>query len=133
MPQGAEAGALRVIRCLPHRPATMRRGVLTYIYNSYILRLMQFEWDEQKNKLNQAKHGISFEEATVIWDGIGLAWEDMRRDYGESRWLAIGMLSPHGAVVVAYTKRGEKVRIISARPANYKERDRYHAHLEEAS
>jgi uncharacterized protein len=94
---------------------------------------MQFEWNETKNELNRAKHGISFEEATVIWSGFWYAWEDTRRDYGEPRWLAIGQLSQHGAVVVTYTTRGEQIRIISARKANHKEREVYHVHLKEAS
>lgn len=91
-----------------------------------------FEWDGQKNKLNQAKHGLAFEEAMEIWSGVVFVREDTRSEYGEPRWLALGKLSQHGTIMVAYTMRGEDIRIISARPANRTEREVYHAYLKEA-
>ncbi len=52
---------------------------------------MEFEWDENKNKSNQLKHGISFEEATKIFeDEKRVEHQDFRQDYGEDRWKTIG-------------------------------------------
>ncbi len=45
----------------------------------------EFEWDEKKNKTNIEKHGISFETASLIFDGTVLTWLDDRKHYGEIR------------------------------------------------
>ena len=47
-----------------------------------------FEWDEEKNKTNLAKHGINFEEAALIFEGRVFSWTDNRKDYGEARSIA---------------------------------------------
>ncbi len=93
---------------------------------------MRFEWDDRKNELNRAKHGLSFEEATVIWDGFVFTREDGRRDYGETRWLSLGLLSGDVVILVAHTKRRGHVRLISARPASRTERTIYYGSLKEA-
>jgi uncharacterized DUF497 family protein len=97
--------------------------------------MMDFEWDEAKNRSNLAKHGISFEEAREIFDGPMLRWEDSRREYGETRYISVGIVggSPGLVLVVAHTLRGRKFRIISVRKANVGERKRYHAYFEEKS
>ena len=75
-----------------------------------------FTWDERKRKLNLAKHGVDFRDASVIFDGPLIAVEDTREDYGEPRYIALGLL--YGVVVsVAYTERRDEVRIISIRKA----------------
>jgi uncharacterized DUF497 family protein len=53
---------------------------------------MYFEWDEIKNKANIAKHGIDFDEAIGIFRGFVLEKIDNRRDYGERRFTAIGVV-----------------------------------------
>lgn len=53
---------------------------------------MDFEWDEAKNAENQTKHGMSFEEATPIFDGPILTKIDDREEYGEMREISMGML-----------------------------------------
>ena len=86
---------------------------------------MEFEWDENKNKSNQLKHGISFEEATKIFDDEKrIEYQDFRKDYGEDRWKTIGQIL--GVIFsVTYTLRTTLVRLISARRASQKERDSY--------
>ncbi|XZN91478.1 MAG: BrnT family toxin [Microcoleus sp.] len=59
---------------------------------------MQFEWDENKNAQNLKKHGISFEEAQEIFDGIVFNAIDERFDYGEIREISIGVIQ--GVVIV---------------------------------
>lgn len=85
---------------------------------------MQFTWDEKKRRQNLEKHGIDFADAGMIFSHPMLVKRDNRRDYLEERWAALGRLK--GTVVfLAYTLRGENVRIISIRRANKKERDLY--------
>ncbi len=91
---------------------------------------MLFEWDEEKRRANLAKHGLDFEDAGVVFSRPVLIAEDARRDYGETRFKALGMIEDV-VVYVAFTLRGEAVRIISMRPANRKERRAYaQAHQE---
>ena len=86
---------------------------------------MEFEWDENKNKSNQDKHRIDFNDAKDVFkDENSKATKDIRKDYGESRWKIIGKI--YGSIIsVIYTIRDKAVRIISARKASRKERDEY--------
>lgn len=85
---------------------------------------MEFEWDPQKNKTNIEKHGIDFHDAFQVFCRPMLKKIDGREDYGEERWIALGELD--GAVVVmVYTHRSQKTRIISIRRANRHEREIY--------
>lgn len=86
---------------------------------------MEFEWDEDKNRRNIAKHGIGFERAARIFDGPTLDRIDDRRDYGETRTISIGVLEDILILVVVHTDRSGKIRIISARPAKRPERKIY--------
>ncbi|MCC7259508.1 MAG: BrnT family toxin [Alphaproteobacteria bacterium] len=90
-----------------------------------------FEWDEQKDAANQRKHLIGFSEAATIFDRAVLTAEDTRGDYGETRYISVGVadVGEYIVVVVAHTPRGENIRIISARRANRKERGRYDAYV----
>ena len=91
-----------------------------------------FEWDTDKDRANQAKHGISFEEVLPIFDGPALTKIDDRKDYGEVRRLTTGILLPDIVLVVACTNRGGKVQLISARKANRQERQAFYDHLVKA-
>lgn len=91
-----------------------------------------FEWDNAKNAENRRKHGISFEEAALIFDGLVVAWADTRMDYGETRMVSIGLIGALVAVAVVHTDRGGTTRIISARLANRRERRLYDEHCREA-
>jgi uncharacterized DUF497 family protein len=90
---------------------------------------VQFEWDDIKNERNIANHGIDFADVEAVFDNLLLTNLDERFDYGEDRWVSIGMLGP-GYVVVIWTERDAAIiRIISARRANKDERQRYETHL----
>ena len=86
---------------------------------------MKFEWDEEKNRENVGKHGLSFADAREIFEAPMLAAPDTREDYGEDRWVGTGFLR-NFVVVVIYTERGDDViRIISLRKALKHERTRF--------
>jgi uncharacterized DUF497 family protein len=86
----------------------------------------KFEWDEIKAAKNYAMHGVSFETARAVFkDPFALEWLDKREAYGEDRFVIIGMAEGR-ILYVAYTMRGDVVRIISARGAEPYERRRYH-------
>ena len=85
-----------------------------------------FEWDDAKAGQNLANHGVSFETARLAFDDpFAIAREDRRQDYGEDRYILLGMVD-HRLLAVAYAQRGARVRIISARAAEPRERRRYH-------
>ena len=86
---------------------------------------MQFEWDDAKARANGRKHSVSFEEASSIFRGLCIERRDARRDYGEPRYIALGVDSNGVVLKVVYTLRGEAVRIISAWKASRHEREKY--------
>jgi len=74
---------------------------------------MPFEWDLLKASTNEDKHDVSFEEAASVFRGFYLNRTDTRRDYGESRFVALGTDSNGVVLNVVYTLRGDNIRIIS--------------------
>ena len=75
-----------------------------------------FTWDETKRKSNLAKHGIDSRDAPAIFEGPLVTVEDTREDYGEPRYVALGLLE--GVVVsLVYAERNDQVRLISIRKA----------------
>jgi uncharacterized DUF497 family protein len=92
---------------------------------------MRFEWDPAKNKTNRAKHGLSFEEAIELFktDIDYLEIYDEEHSDEEDRFIAVGPIS-RGLVVVSYAAHEDEVlRILSARPATRRERQRYEKHV----
>lgn len=93
----------------------------------------KLEWDENKNRSNVGRHHLSFETAALVFDDPNiLSVLDQRFDYGEERWISIGMAAGLLVLTVAHTARenddGEEIiRIISARKATKAERERYFA------
>lgn len=87
---------------------------------------MENEWDNDKNQSNIARHGISFDEAaTALDDLFSVTIADALHSIEEDRFLTIGF-STHGRLlVVVSTERGDRVRIISARPATPFEKRTY--------
>ena len=85
---------------------------------------MELAWDEVKRRANYAKHGLDFRDAEKAFQGITLTAEDDRQDYGEKRFISIGLLDDM-VVVVVYTERNETIRLISMRKANQRERQAY--------
>ena len=85
-----------------------------------------FEFDPKKNRANVGKHRVDFATAVRIWEDYVFEREDTRRDYGEKRFIALGAVEGR-AMVVVYTWRGARRRLISARKANSDESKIYHA------
>jgi uncharacterized DUF497 family protein len=87
---------------------------------------MELEWDADKAARNLNKHGVSFEDAELIFYDTGrIETHDGREEYGEDRWATIG-LSYSSVLYVVYTVRHEEtIRLISARKANANERKQY--------
>lgn len=89
-----------------------------------------FEWDRRKDSTNKRKHGIDFAEAsTVFGDPLSITVADPDHGADEERFVIIGMSIRRNLLVVVHTVREERVRLISARPANRHEKNNY----EEAS
>ena len=85
---------------------------------------MQIIFGETKEALNQSKHGLSLSEAAKLeWDDA-LIWQDTRRDYGETRMVALGLIGERLYCVV-FVEREDMRRIISIRKANNKEKTLY--------
>jgi uncharacterized protein len=85
-----------------------------------------YEWDDAKAAINLARHGVSFEAARLACeDAFAAVREDLRYDYGEDRFVLLGMAQDR-LLCVAYALRGERIRIISARLAEPQEKQRYH-------
>jgi uncharacterized protein len=88
----------------------------------------RFEWDEAKNRINQKKHGVSFEEAkTVFFDDHALEFYDDTHSEWEARYLLLGLSIKYRMLLVCHCERGagDIIRIISARKATNKERKHY--------
>jgi uncharacterized DUF497 family protein len=87
---------------------------------------LQFEWDVEKAKSNIVKHGISFPNAAKIFANEILEYVDVREDYGELRFIALGRVD-FKIYRVVYTRRADKViRIISAQKAGKYEQEIYY-------
>jgi uncharacterized protein len=85
-----------------------------------------FEWDDKKAAENYAVHGVSFKAARDVFkDPFAIEWLDDREPFGEDRFVIIGMAGDR-LPYVAYTRRGDVIRIISARGAEPYEKRQYH-------
>jgi len=89
---------------------------------------MTFEWDEEKNKCNKKKHGVSFEMAVrVFLDEKRLEkFDEEHSTLDEERYNIIGRVSDMLILFVVATDRNSRVRIISARPAEKEEKEEYY-------
>lgn len=86
---------------------------------------LKFEWDEEKNRVNYEKHGISFETAAYVFrDAYYIEIYDYEHSIDEDRFIAIGMVGE--LLFVVFTERGENIRLISARLATESERRLYY-------
>jgi len=90
--------------------------------------LYYFDWDENKNRINLEKHGITFEEAsTVFFDNRAILFDDPEHSIDEDRFLLLGMSETAKVCIVChcYRESDTVIRIISARQATRKEEQRY--------
>ena len=86
---------------------------------------MEFEWDSEKERLNIENHGIDFETAMLVFnDDDRIEIYDVEHSIDEDRYNTIGMVSD--VLFVVYTERKDRIRLISARLANKKERSIYY-------
>ncbi|MFZ1060538.1 MAG: BrnT family toxin [Candidatus Rokuibacteriota bacterium] len=85
---------------------------------------MEFEWDPRKAAANLRKHGIDFADAgTVLYDEFAITVPEDRAN--EERFVTMGMDALGRVLVVVYTWRGDRARLISARQATKRERREY--------
>ena len=92
------------------------------------MKKISFDWDEQKDKINQQKHGISFEEAeSVFLDDYAVQFWDEEHSQDEERFLLLGLSSKMRILLVVHCFREEDaiIRIISARKATKNESKEY--------
>lgn len=86
--------------------------------------MASFQWDETKSAANEVKHRVSFLQAAQIFRGFVLRREDTRRNYGEKRFIALGMFDAT-ILNVVFTERDGDIRIISAWKAGHHDRKIY--------
>jgi uncharacterized DUF497 family protein len=86
----------------------------------------QFEWDPAKAGANIRKHGVSFEEATTVFgDPLAMNKADPDHSEPENRFILLGVSDRYRLLVVSYTERPPRTRLISARLATRRERSQY--------
>ena len=81
---------------------------------------MNVVWDEPKRRANLRKHGLDFADAPSVFRGITVTMEDRRFDYGEQRFVTLGMLREI-VVVLVHTETRREIRLISMRKATRNE------------
>jgi uncharacterized DUF497 family protein len=87
---------------------------------------MEFEWDPEKAAANLRKHKVSFNEAaTVFGDSLGTTAVDPDHSADEHRFITVGLSSSRRLLMVSHADRNGRVRIISARKLNQRERKAY--------
>ena len=87
---------------------------------------LRFEWDRKKDAANLSKHDVAFEEAaTVFGDVLSITIADPDHSESEERFILLGMSHQNRLLVVVHAERGDRIRIISARPATKNERNQY--------
>lgn len=84
---------------------------------------MKIEFDEEKRRNTLERRGLDFNDAPLIFANEHITFPDLRNDYGEDRFITFGFLKKR-MVVLVWTKRKEKIRIISMRKANEREQQR---------
>jgi uncharacterized DUF497 family protein len=85
-----------------------------------------FEWDSKKERANRRKHGISFDEArTIFSDPQELLIADPEHSEDEERLISVGISNRKRILLVVYTEKGDRIRLISARRAAPREQEQY--------
>ncbi|MBW4581408.1 MAG: BrnT family toxin [Tildeniella nuda ZEHNDER 1965/U140] len=91
---------------------------------------MLFDWDKEKARSNLSKHGVSFDEATSVFDDpLFLTFADQVHSLQKRRFIIMGESAKGRLLVVAYTDRAGITRLINARPVTRKERKAYESDL----
>ena len=88
--------------------------------------MLIFEWDAEKARANEQKHGVGFLEALEVFDDDhSSSVQDPDHSANEARYLIFGMSKQGRHLVVSYTERGDRIRFISARQMTSRERRAY--------
>ena len=91
---------------------------------------MKFIWNRRKNESNIKKHELDFADAFKVFESPMLVNSDERHEYGEERWIGIGLMDANRVVVIVFTEPEEDVvRMISMRKATTEERENYEQEL----
>lgn len=91
---------------------------------------MAFEWDETKAAANLKKHGVDFEEAKTVFDNpLAIILSDELHPINEPREVIIGHSRRNRLLLIVFTERYPKIRIITARLATYQERNDYERNI----
>lgn len=92
------------------------------------MKQLEFEWDEEKAKINLKKHGILFETAVKVFlDENRIEIYDEEHSMDEDRYITIGLAGE--VLFVVYTERHPQIRLISARLATARERKVYYGNI----
>ena len=86
---------------------------------------MKYIWDRQKNETNVKKHELDFADAYKVFESPMLVDLDKREEYGEDRWIGIGLMENRVVVVVFTEPNEDTIRIISFRKATLSEKENY--------
>ncbi len=90
---------------------------------------MEISFDDDKRTRTLLERGLDFADAPGVFNGHHFTLEDDRRDYGELRFITVGLLK-HRMVVLVWTERENCRHIISLRKANVREQEKYRHHLD---
>lgn len=89
---------------------------------------MKFIWNGEKRQSNLKKHGLDFGDAETVFAGPTFTFEDSRHNYGEQRWVTLGLLGLQ-VVVIVHTETQNEIRIISMREASNHEQSLFFRNL----
>lgn len=95
-----------------------------YMYNGPT----RYTWDEDKRRRTLTARGLDFADAPRVLEGPTFTLEDDRVDYGEARWVSIGVLDAK-IVVIVHTETETEVRVFSMREATKNERELFFRYL----
>jgi uncharacterized DUF497 family protein len=89
---------------------------------------MRFTWHEQKRQRTRQQRNLDFAHAEQVFAGPTFTFEDDRKDYGEQRWVTLGLLQAT-VVVIVHTEREDEIHIISMRKADRDEQHLFFSNL----
>jgi uncharacterized DUF497 family protein len=92
---------------------------------------MKITCDSNKRAVTLKECGLDFMDAALVFDGEVFEFEDIRKDYGEKRMIAIGHLGGR-MVIIGYVQRGKSRHVFSMRKANERETKKYQEQFEES-
>ena len=89
---------------------------------------MHFTWNESKRQVTLQRRGLDFAQAEQVFVGPTFTFEDDREEYGEQRWVTLGLLNGI-VVVIVHTETVDEIRVISMRKAEKDEQRLFFSNL----